>query len=267
MEQTVLYPSLSLQFLVNRYIFLHSTDAGEKISEKLIPDGLASIAFNFNGKVQITDGKNCTLVPPLFLGLPITRSLVVEVSDAPDTMVVILNASVFTKLFSFKADILPNEAFKLIEHIIPQSLFLAMKSANSNQKRIFLFEKFIESQLTTNYSLDEVDEMYLRIINQKGVEQIYLLLANYSMNHRSFRRYFNARVGLSAKSLSRIVRINNLFNCYLMNNQSDYQSLVCDCQYSDQAHLINDFKKIIGECPEIFFKHNQGQIRLISGKY
>jgi AraC-like DNA-binding protein len=49
------------------------------------------------------------------------------------------------------------------------------------------------------------------------------------------------------------------------NKAEDYQSVVFMANFHDQAHLINDFKKIIGETPKAFFSRNLDNVRVISG--
>jgi hypothetical protein len=42
--------------------------------------------------------------------------------------------------------------------------------------------------------------------------------------------------------------------------------MVYDGNYYDQAHLIHDFKAVIGEAPFHFFKKEQDKVVFLSGK-
>lgn len=74
------------------------------------------------------------------------------------------------------------------------------------------------------------------------------------ISQRQLEREFKAKVGISPKHYLRIFRINEVLR--LLNNDQtiDLTSVAYYCGYSDQAHFINDFKKITGEKPSIFIK-------------
>lgn len=73
-------------------------------------------------------------------------------------------------------------------------------------------------------------------------------------------------MGLNAKSLARIVRVNYLWSNIINHQAVDFQKMVFEGDYFDQAHLIHDFKQIVGETPSYFFKRNLDNVKIISGK-
>ena len=141
-----------------------------------------------------------------------------------------------------------------------------MSKCDSPEDRIKLFEEFIQQKTSVGYQPDEIDKVYDQIMELTDFTRLNTLMANLELNPRSFRRKFLERVGVNAKMLSRLVRINYLWNCFLTDNETDFQNMVFDGKYFDQPHLINDFKKIIGESPKSFFKRNQSDMQIISGK-
>jgi methylphosphotriester-DNA--protein-cysteine methyltransferase len=138
--------------------------------------------------------------------------------------------------------------------------------AQTSSGRIKLFEKFLSTEFNHSYHPDYIDKIYNDIIASKGEKQVNKILENSEISPRSFRRLFLSRTGINAKNLSRIVKVNYLWDCYLKGNKNDFQNMVYTMNYHDQAHLINDFKKITGESPNRFFKRANSNSALLSAK-
>lgn len=259
-------PGVKCAFLINRYLFLSAKDVHENIEDRFIPDGSIAFVFNFSGAVTVSDATTTYLLPPSFIVIPSSQSLIISTYPPLDTMVVHCKASIFTRLFNISISPPHKKPFIDAADRIPLTLWEKIKKTPEFEKRKQIFETFLLTHMKADYIPDDIDASYNLIMNSRGEEQVNKLLKNIDLNPRSFRRQFLARTGLSAKSLSRIVRINYLWNCFLLNNRADFQSMVYDANYHDQSHLINDFKKIIGESPSHFFKRELSNTAFLSGK-
>jgi len=62
---------------------------------------------------------------------------------------------------------------------------------------------------------------------------------------RHLERVFFARVGLGPKAFARIVRFQNV----LRSSLPDWAAIAADCGYTDQAHLIHEFREFTGQTP------------------
>lgn len=83
---------------------------------------------------------------------------------------------------------------------------------------------------------------------------------------RTLQRKFIKRTGVTPKVLMRIVRLNYLWTKINNHYAVNYQDLVFEGNFFDQAHFINDFKSIVGETPNHFFNRNLNIVELFSGK-
>ena len=72
--------------------------------------------------------------------------------------------------------------------------------------------------------------------------------------------------GITPKKLLRLVRFDYLWTKINNEKTIDYQDLVFDGNYFDQAHFINDFKSITGETPSYFFNRNLQITKMFSGR-
>jgi AraC-like DNA-binding protein len=254
------------QFLIYRYSFIKATTDNKIINDKYIPDGSIAIVFNYGGRVTISEGTNCHFLPPVFIVIPAARSLLITVYPPLDTVVVHCRASVFTRFFNYPVNTCRDKLFIDAGWLIPLTLWQKIGETQICSERIELFEEFLRSKYNLFYSPDDIDKMYNRIIMSKGEKQVNRILESIELNPRSVRRLFISRTGINAKILSRIVRVNYLWDCYLKGNKNDFQNMVYTMNYHDQAHLINDFKKITGESPNRFFKRKDSDSALISAK-
>lgn len=86
------------------------------------------------------------------------------------------------------------------------------------------------------------------------------------MSPSSLQRKFARRVGISPKGLMRITRLNYLWDRIRHGCAVDFQDMVFEGKYFDQAHFIKDFKSLTGEAPGHFFARNLEATRMLSGK-
>jgi methylphosphotriester-DNA--protein-cysteine methyltransferase len=92
-----------------------------------------------------------------------------------------------------------------------------------------------------------------------------LICRLYNIELRTFRRQFLLFTGISPKAFSRIVRINHIVEEMGLKPNLSINDLVYKYNYFDQAHFINDFKRIMGETPVVFRNKEQQITRFLSG--
>lgn len=89
------------------------------------------------------------------------------------------------------------------------------------------------------------------IIGSAGSTAVKDLSGDVYYSERHLNRIFKRYVGVSAKSLSRIVRINNAFR--LLKKPSASVAIVSDLLgFHDRSHFIRDFRAVSGITPQEF---------------
>jgi AraC-like DNA-binding protein len=257
----------STSFLVRRYLFLNSEGKTGTYCDKHIPEGSCTLIFNFSGEVNMSNNHtDSQKLPPYFLTLPYLGPVNIKVILPCDTFGVVCKTSVFSAFFNIPLDKAKTPSFRTINDIIPQKLYLELKNINEQQARIQIFENFItEIEKGKEYKPDSVDIAYEHIFDSNGLVQINDLISELDINSRTFRRNFQHRVGISAKSLCRIVRAAHILNALKESNSIDFQNIVYSGKYFDQPHFVNDFRKFIGESPGTFFHRDLRLVKLFSG--
>jgi AraC-like DNA-binding protein len=89
---------------------------------------------------------------------------------------------------------------------------------------------------------------YLRNDPTLPLQQLASML---SVSARHLSRTFNATFGMTPKRFARLARIERIVAA--RRNGLSWAQIACACDLTDQAHLIREFKDIVGEAPTEFF--------------
>ena len=130
-----------------------------------------------------------------------------------------------------------------------QPLCNAVHSANSVQEKIIIIEKFLaEISPQKDDKLINFHKTLQTIENDHSITSVDLLVEKTDIHKRSLQRQFKERIGLSPKWMIRKYRLHQALHL-LEQEEITILDLVETLDYSDQAHLINDFKNMLGVTP------------------
>lgn len=87
------------------------------------------------------------------------------------------------------------------------------------------------------------------ILGRRGRLSVGALARAAGLGPRQLERRFLAAVGLPPKQLCRIVRFQGVFHRLASVERGAWVQVALDCGYSDQAHLIRDFRDLAGATP------------------
>ena len=105
----------------------------------------------------------------------------------------------------------------------------------------------------------ELVESILRDPEIKTVDDL-VKIAN--LGKRRLQRIFSEYVGASPKWVIRRYRVHELMERFNAGSKLDWAQLALDLGYFDQAHLINDFKAMVGYSPTEYRKRVTGKSRV-----
>lgn len=245
----------------------HVQAQGENISviDRHIPSGYASLVFNSSGRAIIHEEPLVNL-PQYFMVVPLFRAVNIGIYDDLDSFIVTCRAPILSRLFSLNLASSKRDYYRQLQDRRFDRIEQEFQRSTSADKRIDIIENFFLDNGLSDYRKDEIDMLYNLILEGQGCKPIVELVEQFDLSPRYFRQHFTERTGLNAKTLARIVRVNYLWSMIMKNNAVDFQDMVFEGDYFDQAHLIHDFKKIVGETPSFFFKRNLDNVMIMSGK-
>ncbi len=262
-----LNPSEKTSCLVRHFLSLRVNEEKEMMFDKYIPDGNAAVVINFRDSAYLLDNDVVIRLPKIFFIRPSLKALKIRAIPPFDTFIIVMNSSVFSRLFDLDMTSTGTKSYCEYNPFRNSTFLKGVELINSFDKRVELVENFlVENHIFENFAKDNIDMLYDDIMEMGAHKSIGDILKDYDLNPRTFRRNFLKRVGVSAKGLSRIVRVNYVWDLIKAQNRADIQNIIFNCHYYDQSHFIKDFKKVIGEPPKFFFTRDLSQVVVISGK-
>ena len=109
--------------------------------------------------------------------------------------------------------------------------------------RIAITEKYLLKQIHPERNNRIVMETVSRILLRKGNIKIFQLEQEVHTSSRQIERVFKEYVGISPKQLSSLVRYQYLWNDIIYKRDFNILDEVHQLGYTDQAHLLRDFKR------------------------
>ncbi|SJN59742.1 transcriptional activator FtrA [Vibrio ruber DSM 16370] len=140
-------------------------------------------------------------------------------------------------------DVVPT-CHALFEQVVSTSTFVRQVSLTQQ----FLKDKFLNSQRKRRFSPLTVQAIQ-HIFDHKGNIQIKQLEAMTGYTSRTLQRQFLSDLGLSPKAFSRIIRCQSAVYHINHHRQVVFSDLAYGLGFSDQAHFLREFKRLVSATP------------------
>jgi AraC-like DNA-binding protein len=133
-----------------------------------------------------------------------------------------------------------------------------LADAREMRLQILRMEQFLTSQVRAwnGGSAREISpqiEAAVRMIrDSEGRSSIAAIARRAGMSQSTLERHFRAAVGASPKKLSRLARLQHV--CRLRETGKTLTEIAFEAGYSDQPHMVHDFRLFTGMSPEEFFR-------------
>jgi AraC-like DNA-binding protein len=123
-------------------------------------------------------------------------------------------------------------------------------AAADHHAAVAVYESFLRGLgLRDDPAVDLVAGIARRIAEDHEITRIEQVAMEFSLSPRTLQRLFRDHVGASPKWLIQRYRLHEAVARIDNGGANDWAALASDLGYADQAHLIRDFKKIVGRTP------------------
>jgi len=248
-------PPKELSPYIKHYLFLDNQETTiQKL--RLFSDGNTGIVFSLKNKL-ISDINNLNVkkyLPTSFLYGQLNGFKDIY-SDSEITLIIVvfqpngIHQMLGIAANEFQDSIIP------IEDILGQkaSVLQEKLSEKNNQERIELLNQFLSALIfkkpTSNQSI--INSSLDFIMASKGHFSVKQLVEHTGYTERHLERKFKECIGLNPKKFGNVIRLHHFLK--LLKNKSDDTNLttICyDAGFSDQSHLIKEFRKHTGISPK-----------------
>lgn len=258
-------PSEFCRELVIQYEYVLAEGENISVIDRHIPSGYASLVFNSSGRATIHEEPLVNL-PSYFMVVPLFRAVNIGIYENLDSFIITCRASMLSKLLSMNLASSKDDYYRVVDNDALNRISEQFTLQKDPKQRASIIEELFSKIGLEQYQPDDIDLLYNQITDGNGCTPIAKQIELFDKSPRYFRQYFTERVGLNAKTLARIVRVNRLWSMIMKEGAVDFQDMVFEGAFFDQAHLIHDFKKIVGETPSFFFNRNLDNVMVMSGK-
>lgn len=125
----------------------------------------------------------------------------------------------------------------------------SLTSTDNDRLCILMIEQFLFKRLTSlaEHNIKRL-ESTIRLINS-GQSDISTLADTACLSTKQFQRVFSEYVGANPKEFSRIIRFQRALHILETKPEISLTTLAYECGYSDQPHMIKEFKAFSGHTP------------------
>jgi AraC-like DNA-binding protein len=147
-------------------------------------------------------------------------------------------------------DVLPHRQIDDIQNIL----------ANTHEisRQVLSIEQFLTSRIRAHHVVSpqaispQIEAAAAVIRRSHGRASIRAIARHAAMSQSALERHFRAIVGATPKKLSRLARLQHV--CRLWDTGKSLTEIAFAAGYSDQPHLVHDFRLFTGVSPEEFFR-------------
>jgi AraC-like DNA-binding protein len=113
-------------------------------------------------------------------------------------------------------------------------------------------DHLIERLLTARVDLKKIQSAAKMLYLQKGQFRVAELADHCNLSTRQLQRQFHDVVGVSAKTLARSIRFEEVRKRLMFDPEQSLTTLAYKHGYADQAHFVRDFKEFADRTPSEF---------------
>ena len=244
-------PSARLAAVVEKYWILEglSAEALAKADgwECILPDGRAELIFHYGEPfARRVAGARVEVQPrAMFVG-QITAPACLQPRGMAGVAAIRLRPEA-TGLFGPTAaavtdTFLPLDSLTRTDRVLEQ-----LAGATTDRDRIDVLERFLTRSLRA-MPRPEVAFATECLIRHGGALSIDAVATWAGVPRRQLERRFQSDVGVSPKSFARLLRMNRAARLIL--SDASLADIAAACGYCDQAHMSNDFRRLIRQSPQ-----------------
>jgi AraC-like DNA-binding protein len=247
-------PPKHLACYIKHYIFLENPEKNTK-SLRLFADGNTGLIISSD--INIQDNKEAKLPLSFFYGQP-THYKDLLTKGSFSLLAVVFQPYFFNLLFNIAAKEIKNEIISASDILKDQLLPFQESLCNKTdpQSIIRALNSYFSQLVSSKNDFDSwVIKAQQYMLQNKGVISLKQLEHFTGYSERHIERKFEDYIGISPKKYNTIIRLHHFLS--LMKNDThnrNMTSLSYEAGYSDQSHLIKEFKSTIGLTPTQYLK-------------
>lgn len=228
-----------------------------KTSVKVLPDGTTSIMFNLGNPIDVNgiNGNYKEVANNIVVG---AQRKYYTVNELNDTYIIGIKFTQGGAYHFFKLPMLKfsNKVINLQDVLNGESEkirgLLRDAEGVDEIKKVLDYYLLIKADMLSGTS-DIVDFAIKRVKADGSPSLIKDLCETANISNKHLISLFNKKVGVSPKILQRLNKFIKVIHTIKSRKEISWPQVAYECNYYDQAHLINDFKAFSGLSPKHYY--------------
>jgi AraC-like DNA-binding protein len=250
-RQLVHRPSGSLRRYVREILWVRSERPRQ---QTLLPETTLTLVLRQSGRASL----HSELLPCAIVSGLQQRTRVVEHAAHSSLIIVRFTEVGAPAILHDRADLLYNRTLPL-EDVLPrqqiENIQNVLADEHSIQRQFAAVERFLSSRIQPQggATLSPQIEAAVDLIRRsEGRASVAAIARHAAMSQSALERHFRAAVGGTPKTVSRLARLHHI--CRLWDAGKTLTEIAFAAGYSDQPHMVHDFRLFTGASPEAFFR-------------
>lgn len=125
--------------------------------------------------------------------------------------------------------------------------------SQSGGESVGILERWLLTRINPTLNIRRINRSIGELMRTPSVP-VNVLSDNACLSRKQYERVFREQVGMNPKEYARVVRFQKAMWMQQFGSR-DYAYIAHHCGYSDQSHLIRDFKAMSGHTPKSLLEH------------
>jgi len=227
--------------------------AGPGPAERILPDGCTEWIFHLGAAyARIGDDGHPSLQPASFVVGPMSRPIAIAPTGPIRTLGVRFRPGGARETLGVPLETLADTTASAEELWGAAGRRIADEVGNApdDAARRTAIQDFVQSRLEKSPAGEaRLASAVGEVLAGRGRRPVAEIARRAGWGRRQLERAFRAGVGVTPKTLSRVIRFQNLLRVAGRATGASWADLAARCGYADQAHLVRDFRELAGVTP------------------
>ena len=246
----IIQPTPALKPFIRYYWVLQDCSYGI-VTQRTLPTGCMSLVFHRGERLKVTNRGE--LQPRCFIGGLETGFTDVISTGNIEMIVAVFHPHTAKIFFHHPASLFRDKNIPVqdIEDIALCELSRRIENTDTLEISIELIEKLLLSRLLSenNYNISRLAAV-IQHINNSAQTNIKALADISCLSEKQFSRIFSEYIGIAPKDFLRIIRLQRTLSVLQHNPGISFAQLSYECGFTDQSHMIKEFKLFSGYTPK-----------------
>lgn len=225
---------------------------GDAEPEIVLPDGKTELMVHFGDDFEKREGGIFQRQARVLMSGQLTERILLRPTGTIGVVSVRFKAAGAARFFQLPFDQIVDQVvdFSRFEKEVSQQLHDEVARCSSHEERLEVMRSLLVQRLRE----ESQEDIFVRqacqyITKSEGEYSVRELVKLIGFSERQLERKFKKQVGISAKTLARIMRFQKFIALTKASSHLTLADAALACGYYDQSHFIRDFTRFSGVSP------------------